>query len=216
MRPVLRRSKVCCAFVFSLMLAANMHIACAPRSAGPRQLPSVAQSIDEARSLAARGQAAHDAGKLDDAIELYRGAVRAYPEFGAAWNNMGTALMARAGQGDFVEAQQALQRAAAILPDDPTPSRNLGLLYQQRGFAKDACAHFEQALEIDPFDRDSLRGFVACGKQLRRADVKLLEVCKRAKLSESDPAWRAIMDREYLRIENDLREAAERGARVGS
>ena len=194
-----------------ILLACLAALASAACSTGHRSSGgSRAANLAQARELMAKGNKARSAGDLELAIDSYRAAAAANPDFGAAWNNLGSVLMLRAKEADLIAAQQALHRASDLLPTDPTPSRNLGRLYQSRDFAEDALKYYLQALAIAPYDRDSLRGATACVKSLRRADTATLDMLKRAKLSEIDPTWRSLMDHEYLRVENDLREKLER------
>ncbi|MFO0830234.1 MAG: hypothetical protein U0637_00185 [Phycisphaerales bacterium] len=168
------------------------------------------QNAGKARELAAQAESAAKDGKLDHAIELYRMSLANYPDFGAAWNNLGLLLWKRAQGTDIMQAGQAFTQAAAILHDDPTPYRNLGHLYQARGFSEQALEHFANALKVDPYDLDSLRGAATAGKVLHKSDAAALERLQRAQMIENDPKWRDIITRERIRVENDLREGADR------
>jgi Flp pilus assembly protein TadD len=105
-----------------------------------------------------------------------------------------------------MKAGQALQRAASLMPTDPKPLRNLGILYQQRGFEAEALKHFEDALLIAPNDIDSLRGAAASVKLLKKTDAITLDMLKRAQMIETDPTWRDLIMRERIRVENELEE----------
>ena len=115
-----------------------------------------------------------------------------------------------AGLTALVQAGQAFNQAATLLHDDPTPFRNLGLLYQYRGFGEQSLEHFVNALRIDPYDLESLRGATWAGKVLHKSDPAALERLQRAQMIENDPKWRDIITRERIRVENDIREATER------
>jgi tetratricopeptide (TPR) repeat protein len=199
---------------YSALCAAILLAACSKPKGTPGNAGAVADAgsarVLEATSLAAQAQNAQAAGDLSKAVTLYKQSVDLYPSIGAAWNNLGIALMQRGQEADFVAAAQAFQRAGNLLPTDPTPARNLGLLYQSRGFEEDALRYFEQALDIDPNDIDSLRGAAVSGKNLRRADEISLERLRLAQLRESDPKWRDIIQRERVRVEQDLAEKKRR------
>lgn len=169
-----------------------------------------AQTTAKARELASQGESAAKGGNLDKAIDLYRMSVATNPDFGAAWNNLGLLLWKRAKDTDIVQAGQAFNQAATLLHDDPTPFRNLGLLYQYRGFGEQSLEHFVNALRIDPYDLESLRGATWAGKVLHKSDPAALERLQRAQMIENDPKWRDIITRERIRVENDIREATER------
>ncbi|HEX2838591.1 MAG TPA: tetratricopeptide repeat protein [Phycisphaerales bacterium] len=192
--------------VFALTLGA---CARGTRSAGP-SLEMGAQSAARARELAAQAQAASKGGNLDKSIDLYRMSLAQSPDFGTVWHELGIVLMKRRADTDLVQAAQALKQAQTLLPSDPTPSYNLGVLYQVQGFEEDALKHYEEALAIDPYHMDALRGAARSGKVLHKSDPAALDRLKRAQMIERDPTWRDLIVRERIRVENDLREASER------
>ncbi len=167
------------------------------------------QRISESRVFASRGQAALKNNQLDDAVRYLQQAVSLNQEFGAAWNNLGLAFMRRGKDTDFIAAQQAFQSAASVLHTDPTPYRNLGILYQQRGFEEEALRNFEQALLVNENDIESLRGATQSIKLLRKTDQITLQRLRRAQMIETDPKWREIILRERLRVQNELDERAK-------
>jgi tetratricopeptide (TPR) repeat protein len=171
----------------------------------------MAQSLE----LAKQAQAAHAGGDLNKAIALYQDAVTTNPDFGAAWHNLALSLAQRKGDSDFVAAANAYKRAIALLPSDPTPLRNLGMLYDDRGWGEDAMQYVTRALEIAPQDRDSLRLLTKIGRDLRVATPLHLDYLRRAQLSEVEPNWRGLIEKERLRVENDLREKRSSGVLMG-
>lgn len=176
---------------------------------------SAEQRIVQSFDMAKRGQAAHAAGNLDQAVSLYRDAVTTNPDFGAAWHNLGLSLSERKGDSDFVAAADAYKRAVALLPTDPTPLRNLAMLYDDRGWGEDALTYVQRSLEIAPQDRDSLRLLAKVGRDLRTATPLHLDYLRRAQLSEVEPNWRMLISKERIRVENDLRERRNSGAVLG-
>jgi tetratricopeptide (TPR) repeat protein len=166
--------------------------------------------------LAKRAQAAHKSGDLDASIALYRDSVSMNPDFGAAWHNLALALVQRKGDSDFVAAADAYKRALALLPSDPTPVRNLAMLYDERGWGDDALRFAQRALEIDPNDRDSLRLLAKVGRDLRTATPLHLDSLRRGQLAEADPNWEQLFAKERIRVENDLRERRKEGVLSGT
>lgn len=164
-------------------------------------------AMEQATQLAAQSQQAYARKDWNNAIAYAQQAVVVNPGFGAAWNNLGLAFMARAQGTDYLAAQQAFQQAVSLLPSDPTPARNLGVLYEQRGFASDALRYYNQALDIDENDIASLRGLTKAGLLTHATDPLHLDRLKRAQLIETDKQWLEIIKRERLRIENELRDA---------
>ncbi len=198
----------------ALLCAAAAAVSLGACSAQPRNevsaLDTRAISAAKARELFSQAKAAQKAGELDRAIDLYKMSLANNPDLGAAWHELGLTLMKRGKDVDFVQAGQSLKQAADLLPTDPTPYRNLGLLYQSRGFEAEALQFFESSLVINPYDVDSLRGAARSGKVLHKSDPATLDRLKRAQMIETDPAWKDMITRERIRVENDIREATER------
>lgn len=168
-----------------------------------------AARISESRQLAARGQSALRSKNYDEAISFTQQAVAMNPDFGAAWNNLGLAFMQRGRDTDYIAAQQSFQKAAGLLPSDPTPYRNLGLLYQARGFEEDALRNFENALLVNEYDIQSLRGATQSIKLLRKSDPLTLDRLRKAQMIETDPKWLEIIKRERIRVQGELDERAK-------
>ncbi len=74
-----------------------------------------------------------------------RALVNTYPDAGFAWKFLGASLLV---QGK--DALPALQKTAALLPDDFEAHNNLGIARQSRGQLEDAVASFSLALRIKP------------------------------------------------------------------
>lgn len=91
-------------------------------------------------------------GRLDQAIEHYREAVRRRPGNGAAQSGLATALVA---QHKFDEAVEHFEKAMEVGPDNLQASNALALLYVQRGQAADAAKQWENTLRFEPNDFDA-------------------------------------------------------------
>jgi tetratricopeptide (TPR) repeat protein len=93
------------------------------------------------------GAAAREAGRLEQAIDHYRSALRLNPIDAPAHYDLGNALLQR---GDLDDAIDRYRRALEIAPDYAEAHGNLGLALKRRGEMKEAIRHFRRALEIDP------------------------------------------------------------------
>ena len=159
--------------------------------------------------LAAEGDRLLAAGKAAPAAEKYKDAIRASEDYGPAWNNLGKALMR---DQNFYDAQQAFVRAAELLPRDPRPSENLGVLYVNRDLPGEALKHFEESLARDPNYLPSIRGLVRASQFSERNDQASHELIRdhirRALLLETDPKWREFFQRQLVRVETDLADEA--------
>ena len=90
------------------------------------------------------------AGDTAAALDRLREAIRAAPDFGPAYLRLGAVLSARAGEveRDFagrLEAKQALERAVALLGEDPEALLEYGLLLRRQQIRTDARRVLERA-----------------------------------------------------------------------
>lgn len=86
-------------------------------------------------------------GRRDEARRTFEEATRRAPHQGEAWNGLG-AMRLQAGDADA--AIGPLQQAAALLPDDPNPSLNLGRAYENLERFDEAARAFREALRRAP------------------------------------------------------------------
>ncbi|MDX2130860.1 MAG: hypothetical protein SFY69_02260 [Planctomycetota bacterium] len=171
------------------------------RRAGNAELP--ARDAQLAAELAAQGERAIDKEDWARAISLNREALRHHDGLGAAWHNLGIALMQTR---ENLEAASSFQRAAELLPTDPRPYENLALLHMNAGWHEDALRLYELSLERGAYHVPSLRGAVLAARELNQSTPAGLERVKRGILVEKDPAWRVIFEREQVRVAQDLAE----------
>lgn len=109
------------------------------------------------------GEALERMGALDAAVEAYRSALTARPDFRKASNNL-ILVLVKAGRGE--EAVQRARALAAVPPDDPDRLFTLGLAQSERQVSE-AIASFRRVLEIAP--RHALARY-NLALVLRRAD----------------------------------------------
>jgi len=87
-------------------------------------------------------------GKIDEAIENYREAVKFKPDFARGYYNLGNALLSK-GRTD--EAADCYLKAVQIKPDFIEAHNNLAnILESQRKF-EEAVKHYRQVLKFDPY-----------------------------------------------------------------
>ena len=97
--------------------------------------------------LIAEGNRAEDAGRVEEACERYREAVRAAPDYAKAHLNFGIGLEAAGAVEPAIESYQA---ALAIDPADPYAAYNFGKLLYTRGRPQEAEPLLRQALQNRP------------------------------------------------------------------
>jgi tetratricopeptide (TPR) repeat protein len=95
-----------------------------------------------------RGIAMESILNWDEAIDVFRDAVRVAPEHGLAHLRLAYNLVLRGR--DPHEATTHAHRAVALLPDDPESHFVLGMCYEKGGMEKAAVRAFTRALELKP------------------------------------------------------------------
>jgi cytochrome c-type biogenesis protein CcmH len=91
-------------------------------------------------------------GRVDDAVAAYDRAIRLLGPTPARMGGYAEALVAQAGGLVTSEAQNALQKALALDPDDPRSAFYLALGLKQEGKHTDALAAFRKLAERSPAD----------------------------------------------------------------
>ena len=104
-------------------------------------------SREAADRLIAEGNRAEDAGRVEEACERYRDAVRAAPDYARAHLNLGIGLEAA---GAVEQAIPSYQAALAIDPADPYAAYNFGKLLYTHGRPQEAEPLLRQALQNRP------------------------------------------------------------------
>jgi Flp pilus assembly protein TadD len=89
----------------------------------------------------------HQAGRLEEAKELYRRVLRAEPDQADALNLLGVAVQ---GGGDVAEAVGLIRRAIAVNSGEAHYYTNLGNALQAAGEVDEAVAVYRQGLMLDP------------------------------------------------------------------
>lgn len=175
-------------------------------SSGPKRANeplAVLNRSAEADALVRRADAAAARGDSANAVQFYNQALAIDPNRYVAWNNLGVELMK---QQNYLDAVRAFKVAADLSPRDPRPVSNIGLAYQEMGWAQDALENFELALERDPNFLDALRGAAVAEDTLGFASQESLQRVRQALMIEKDEQWREFFQRQRYRIENQLRQ----------
>jgi tetratricopeptide (TPR) repeat protein len=98
------------------------------------------------QSMYTQGRKLVDQGDYDSAIELFYEHIRANPESGMAWRELGIASYKK---GDLIKAEDALKQANAIRPDARS-NLYLGLIYEQQEMYGKAIDAYRASLSLKP------------------------------------------------------------------
>ncbi len=110
-------------------------------------MAAVSEWNASATALLARGRRLEGEGRLKEAAEAHREALRADPGLAQAWINL---ISLHGRQGEFEQGEEAFRKAVALEPDRGEAYYNYGVLcfgQQKLGEAKKA---FERAFALDP------------------------------------------------------------------
>jgi len=134
----------------NLLLIISSLIYCIPLAAQAPNSPARNFAV-----LSAKADAARDANQLNDAVDLYKRALRLRPNWTEGWWSLGTI---RYDQDDFAEAAQAFRKVVALDAKHGTARVMLGLCEFELGLDDSALKHIEAGEKIgiakDPQLRD--------------------------------------------------------------
>jgi Flp pilus assembly protein TadD len=91
--------------------------------------------VSDARQLYKEGFGHFAAGRVAEAVALYRRALESDPRLPIAWNGLAMAL---ARQGDLDGAIEAARRLVELEPEDPLSHTSLSRFYMQKGMIAEA------------------------------------------------------------------------------
>lgn len=108
------------------------------------------ESGDEVQSTAAfdlfqEAAKAHGLGRLDEAIDTYREAIRLNDHFHPAWYAIACALEVK---GEDAEALRSFRKALSLAPDHGEAHHNLGKVLHKLGLVDEAMEEFRNALSL--------------------------------------------------------------------
>lgn len=105
------------------------------------------KSPNKARLHYALGVIYHMEGRLDEASEKYKTALRIKPDYAEACNNLGSVYYER---GQYEKAIEFYALALKINPNLANPHSNIGSIYYEQGLFKEALYEYIIAEKIEP------------------------------------------------------------------
>lgn len=179
---------------------------CANKSSDSFEMPDSARSeapveqIRKAHELASRAEAEGKAKRYDRAIDLYQQAIANYRNFPSAWLNLGVMHM-RLGNG--LAAVEAFKVASDLDPGDPRAMYNIGAIYEEKFYYKEAISWYNQALDRDPNLLPALRRSIYLEMQTNSFTPASKDRVMRAIMVETDPQYKVIFAQAKLRLDNE-------------
>jgi tetratricopeptide (TPR) repeat protein len=110
---------------------------------------AIAFTTDNEPAYCGLAEGLFEKGKIDDAISVFRHALRLNRNLPMPQHNLGIALLQK---GDLDEAIYHLGYAIYLNPDDPASHYALALALLRKGNVEEAAAHFQRTIQLDPDD----------------------------------------------------------------
>ena len=130
-------------------------------------------------------------GRLDEAIDAFRSAVRYDPRFAQAWGSLGQAL-ADSGRSD--SAIEALAEAVRLDPDSAELRGALAVVLVQRGRLEEALPSYRAAIRREPGNADWHIGLGVVLYRLGRLDEAASALSEAVRIDPHSP-----LTKDYLR-----------------
>jgi len=171
-----------------------------PQQAAQWYHRSLEQHPDDVRALHNLGHLAQEAGRIEDALELFRSATEAAPDHSPSWNSLGALLVPI----DSLQALSSFQHAVNINPRYTGAWINLGQLLEGKGELPKALDAYQRARLLEPkrFLATILEARVQlklmsprnAGRLLRRVDSGSLEPGVKALLETVERQWQQALE----------------------
>ncbi len=128
-----------------------------------------------------------ETGRLDEAIELYRRALRVNPAFAIGYFNLGNALFAR---GEYLDAARAFELAVVGARSDPRPLLALAAARDKLERFDGARDAYRAALRLRPGDARAHRDLASVLLKLGDVAGAVAELHEATRLGPADAAFR--------------------------
>lgn len=154
----------------------------------------------KAQRLTLAGVKAINGGHIDYAVDKFMEALAADETYGPAHNNLG---LLHFDQGELYDAVLSFERAAELMPNDPTVYYNLALALESAGRVHEALDLYWQAVEMDPTNPNYLGNLVRLRVKLGENGPQVVSQLQDLILVETRPEWRSWADRQLALDMND-------------
>lgn len=151
-------------------------------------------TAERARQILATGQAAWNAGRIEEAASAFAGAALLNPADPQAHGNLGVALR-RLGRPEAAIA--SYRRALALAPEDAATHSNLGNALREIGRLEESETHLARAVQLAPANAMFLYNLALVVRDRRRLGEALerMEALAAANPDNGDIAWDVALTR---------------------
>jgi Flp pilus assembly protein TadD len=161
------------------------------------------RDADVARRETARAVALLDAGDYAGAEAALKVALAADIMSGPAHNNLGKVYFR---QSKFYLAAWEFQYAMKLMPNQPEPPNNLGLVFEAVGKLDDAADHYGKAVALEPENVQAMGNLARARVRRGDDDDDLRSLLGRLVLRETRPDWLAWEKHTLVRLSASKRE----------
>jgi Flp pilus assembly protein TadD len=144
------------------------------------------RDTDLARKLTDQASTLIDQNKLSEAEAALHRALDADVMYGPAHNNLGTVYL---DQNNLYLAAWEFQYAAKLMPYQPEPKSNLGLVLETAGKLNEAVAEYDDALKMEPDNPQFLGNDARARVRRGDNDQKIRDLLQRVIEVDTRPDW---------------------------
>lgn len=155
---------------------------------GYRTIPAeIGRDTDKAKALTAEATAAMKEEDLDRAEQLLRDALSADVMFGPAHNNLGQLYYQ---QKRYYEAAWEFQYAIRLMPNQPIPRNNLGLVFEATGQIDQAAEQYELAVAEEPDNPELLGNLARARIRNGESGEEVRDLLRQIVMKDTREQWR--------------------------
>jgi Tfp pilus assembly protein PilF len=144
------------------------------------------RDTDQARVFTSKAVLLIDQSKWSDAESALQKALDADITFGPAHNNLGSVYL---HQENLYQAAWEFQYAVKLMPSQPEPKNNLGLVLEAAGKLDDAIANYDQAMAIEPNNPQFVGNAARARARRGDKDAKSRDLLNRLLAIDNRPDW---------------------------
>ena len=171
---------------------------------GYRTIPAqIGRDTELARSLTAKAALAIKEGQVEEAEQLLRDALTEDVMYGPAHNNLGQLSYQ---QKRYYEAAWEFQYAIRLMPHQPIPRNNLGMVFEATGQLEEAIEQYGLAVAEEP-DNPKLLGNLARA-QIRNGErgPEVQQLLRQILMKDNRSEWRSWAEQQYYLLDETSKE----------
>jgi Flp pilus assembly protein TadD len=160
------------------------------------------RDTDLARRETARGVALLDAGDLAGAEAALKAALAADRTWGPAHNNLGKVYFQQSDrQSNLYLAAREFDFAMKLMPNQPEPPNNLGMVFERVGKLDDAVEQYGKAVAVEPDHVQAIGNLARARIKRGDRDADVRALLGKLVLRDTRPEWLAWARSTLARLE---------------